>query len=139
MIQARYPQWKFHNVHRKETAVIHDSTSSTLTVPVPLVDDSDNTVGYLRFCGLGTVDGTVYITYTENQTVTEETWIDTGVAFGGGGRTGTPSFLLLGLLGVNESDLAKEYELSSFSDIGFDRLRTTTKAVGGYDYVGRKH
>lgn len=55
---------------------------------------------------------------------------------GGCDRTGTLSFLLLGLLGVSESDLAKEYELSSFSDIGFGRLRTTKKAVDGYDYVG---
>lgn len=55
---------------------------------------------------------------------------------GGCDRTGTLSFLLLGLLGVSESDLAKEYELSSFSDVGFGRLRTTTKAVDTYDYVG---
>ena len=55
---------------------------------------------------------------------------------GGCDRTGTLSFLLLGLLGVSESDLAKEYELSSFSDVGFGRLRTTTKAVDVYDYVG---
>lgn len=55
---------------------------------------------------------------------------------GGCDRTGTLSFQLLGLLGVSESDLAKEYELSSFSDIGLGRLRTTTKAVDTYDYVG---
>lgn len=55
---------------------------------------------------------------------------------GGCDRTGTLSFQLLGLLGVSESDLAKEYELSSFSDIGFGRLRTTTLAVDVYDYVG---
>lgn len=55
---------------------------------------------------------------------------------GGCDRTGTLSFQLLGLLGVSESDLAKEYELSSFSDVGFGRLRTTTKAVETYDYVG---
>lgn len=55
---------------------------------------------------------------------------------GGCDRTGTLSFLLLGLLGVSESDLAKEYELSSFSSIGFGRRRTTTKAVDTYDYVG---
>ena len=55
---------------------------------------------------------------------------------GGCDRTGTLSFQLLGLLGVSESDLAKEYELSSFSDVGFGRLRTTTKAVDTYDYVG---
>lgn len=67
------------------TAEIHSTTSATLTIPVPLTEDTGRTVGYLRFCGLGTVDGTVYITYTETQTVTEETWTDTGVAFGGGG------------------------------------------------------
>jgi hypothetical protein len=55
---------------------------------------------------------------------------------GGCDRTGTLSFLLLGLLGVSESDLAKEYELSSFSSIGFGRLRTTTAVVDTYDYVG---
>ena len=55
---------------------------------------------------------------------------------GGCDRTGTLSFQLLGLLGVSESDLSKEYELSSFSNIGLGRLRTTTKAVDTYDYVG---
>ena len=55
---------------------------------------------------------------------------------GGCDRTGTLAFQLLGLLGVSESDLAKEYELSSFSNIGFGRLRTTTQAVDTYDYVG---
>ena len=55
---------------------------------------------------------------------------------GGCDRTGTLSFQLLGLLGVSESNLAKEYELSSFSNIGFGRLRTTTKAIDTYDYVG---
>ena len=55
---------------------------------------------------------------------------------GGCDRTATLSFQLLGLLGVSESNLAKEYELSSFSSIGFGRLRTTTKAVDTYDYVG---
>lgn len=55
---------------------------------------------------------------------------------GGCDRTGTLAFLLLGLLGVSESDLAKEYELSSFSDIGFGRLRNTKKAVDTYDYSG---
>ncbi len=55
---------------------------------------------------------------------------------GGCDRTGTLSFILLGLLGVSESDLAKEYELSSFSDVGYGRLRTTTKSANTYDYVG---
>lgn len=66
------------------TGKVYSTTSAILTIPVPLVDDSSNTVGYLRFCGLGTVDGTIEITYFETQTVTEESWIDTGVAFGGG-------------------------------------------------------
>lgn len=45
---------------------------------------------------------------------------------GGCDRTGTLVFLLLGLLGVSESDLAKEYELSSFSTIGYGRTRNST-------------
>ena len=49
---------------------------------------------------------------------------------GGCDRTGTLSFLLLGLLGVSESDLAREYELSSFSAIGVGRVRNST--VYGY-------
>lgn len=51
---------------------------------------------------------------------------------GGCDRTGTFVFLLLGLLGVSESDLAKEYELSSFSTIGHGRERNSTV----YDYKG---
>lgn len=108
------------------TAVIHDTTSSTLTIPVPLVDDSDNTVGYLRFCGLGTVDGTVYITYTEKQTVTEETWTDTGVAFGGGGSIDTETLAKIAELNNEGTDpttiklLAKPvldfYNASAYSD-----------------------
>ena len=75
--------------------------------------------GTLSVSGLATVTRNVYIHCQ-----------------GGCDRTGTLCFLLLGLLGVSESDLAKEYELSSFSDIGFGRLRTTTKAIDTYDYVG---
>lgn len=55
---------------------------------------------------------------------------------GGCDRTGTLAFQLLGLLGVSESDLAKEYEISSFSDVGFGRLRNTVKATDTYDYTG---
>lgn len=51
---------------------------------------------------------------------------------GGCDRTGTLVFLLLGLLGVSESDLAKEYELSSFSTIGQGRCRNSS----AYDYKG---
>ena len=50
---------------------------------------------------------------------------------GGCDRTGAMAFLLLGLLGVSESDLARDYELSSFSPIGmYDRTRNST--VYGY-------
>ena len=41
---------------------------------------------------------------------------------GGADRTGTLTYLLLGVLGVSESDLAKDYELTSFSIQG-NRLR----------------
>lgn len=49
---------------------------------------------------------------------------------GGCDRTGTLAFLLMGLLGVSESDLSREYELSSFSPIGTGRVRNST--VYGY-------
>ena len=52
---------------------------------------------------------------------------------GGCDRTGTLVFLLLGLLGVNESDLAKEYELSSMSNIG---KKTRTRNSTTYNYSG---
>lgn len=51
---------------------------------------------------------------------------------GGCDRTGSLIFLVLGLLGVSESDLAKEYELSSFSEIGTGRTRNSST----YDYKG---
>ena len=51
---------------------------------------------------------------------------------GGCDRTGTLSFQILGLLGVSESDLAKDYELSSFSDVGLGRFRNSDT----YDYSG---
>lgn len=54
---------------------------------------------------------------------------------GGCDRTGTLAFLLLGLLGVSESDLAKEYELSSFSSIGYTRTRNSTKYIGMIEKV----
>lgn len=53
---------------------------------------------------------------------------------GGCDRTGTLIFLLLGLLGVSESDLAKEYELSSFSPIGYTRTRNYSGV--NIDYPG---
>ena len=52
---------------------------------------------------------------------------------GGCDRTGTLVFQLLGLLGVSESDLAKEYELSSFSSIGYTRTRNSDKYSGMVD------
>ena len=54
---------------------------------------------------------------------------------GGCDRTGTVVFLLLGLLGVSEQDLAKEYELSSFSTIGLGRTIDDTDSYK-YDYSG---
>lgn len=50
---------------------------------------------------------------------------------GGCDRTGTLVTLLLGLLWVSESDLAKEYELSSFSAIG---RKTRTRNSETYKY-----
>lgn len=63
------------------TLEIHSDTSATLTFPVPLVNDANKTVGYFRFCGLGTVKDSVYITYTDTQTVTGGQWVDTGTTY----------------------------------------------------------
>lgn len=52
---------------------------------------------------------------------------------GGVDRTGTVSALLLGLLGVSENDMSKEYELSSFSKVGYYRKRNSTYPDGN-DY-----
>ena len=62
-------------------AVIHSTNSATLTFPVPLVGDDNKTVGYMRFCGSGTVNGTVYITYQKTETVTGGQWVDTGTTY----------------------------------------------------------
>lgn len=67
------------------TLEIHSTTSATLTFTVPLVGDDSKTVGYMRFCGLGNVTDSVYITYQDTRTITEKTWVDTGVSFGGSG------------------------------------------------------
>ena len=47
--------------------------------------------------------------------------------FGGADRTGTVAFLVEALLGVSESDMSKDYELTTYSSsrVG-DRLRTDT-------------
>jgi len=106
-------------------------------------------IGYSNYA-IAITDGTIrgyfkdaleYIVSCLDGTLTESGLykVERNVYFhcqGGCDRTGTLSFLLLGLLGVSESDLAKEYELSHFSSIGHGRLRTTTKAVNTYDYVG---
>lgn len=63
------------------TAEIHSTTSATLTFPVPLVTDASKTVGFFRFCGLGTVTDSVYITYQDTQTVTGGQWVDTGTTY----------------------------------------------------------
>lgn len=63
------------------TLEIHGTTSATLTFPVPLVGDDNKTVGYFRFCGQGTVTDSVYITYTDTETVTGSQWADTGMTY----------------------------------------------------------
>ncbi|MBQ3543567.1 MAG: tyrosine-protein phosphatase [Lachnospiraceae bacterium] len=55
---------------------------------------------------------------------------------GGCDRTGTLITILIGLLGVSESDLAKEYELSSMSNIGKKSRTRITSNPSGYNYKG---
>ena len=52
--------------------------------------------------------------------------------FGGADRTGTLAFLIEALLGVSESDLSKDYELTTF-DKNHLRLRNSTS--GEYQYL----
>ena len=51
---------------------------------------------------------------------------------GGADRTGTLAFLIEALLGVSESDLSKDYELTSF-DGSHDRYRNMSTSAGN-DY-----
>lgn len=53
----------------------------------------------------------------------------------GADRTGTLAFLIEGLVGVSESDLAKDYELTSFSVLGHSRLRNQEKYSGFIDLL----
>ena len=60
---------------------------------------------------------------------------------GGADRTGTLSWLLLGLLGVSESDMSKDYELTSFTKSLNRRVRDSNASSGNlgglYDYINR--
>ena len=63
-------------------------------------------------------------------------WLDEGrvVYFhcaAGADRTGTLAFLIEALLGVSESDLSKDYELTTFTK-SIDRLRNATAATSKY-------
>ncbi|MCR4612691.1 MAG: tyrosine-protein phosphatase [Bacteroidaceae bacterium] len=54
---------------------------------------------------------------------------------GGADRTGTLSWLLLGLLGVSESDMSKDYELTSYTKSANRRVRNSSDFVGLVDYI----
>lgn len=65
-----------------ETVVINDTTSATLTIPVPLTHSgTGSTIAYMRFCGLGTVRDSVWIEYETTQMVTGGQWVDTGTTY----------------------------------------------------------
>jgi hypothetical protein len=70
---------EFDGTAKMQLEVLGD-TSATLTFPVPLVHDGGATTGYLRFCGLGTVRDSVYITYPSIETVSGYQWVDTGIS-----------------------------------------------------------
>ena len=61
---------------------------------------------------------------------------DDGVVFfhciSGADRTGTLAFLIEALLGVSESDMSKEYEMTTFS--GSERRRNVDSSNGGYPF-----
>ena len=62
---------------------------------------------------------------------------------GGADRTGTLSWLLLGLLGVSESDISKDYELTSFTKSQNRRARDSNASsgnIGGlYSYINSSY
>lgn len=69
---------------------INGTTSAIITLSIPHTF-SNKTVGFIRFCGLGTVEDSVYITYTDTEIVTSiRGWYDTEVAFSGGGGGSSP-------------------------------------------------
>ncbi len=54
-------------------------------------------------------------------------------------RTGTISLLLLGILGVNEGDISKEYEITQFAPSGYsvsEGEKTQMTRLNGVDYDG---
>lgn len=59
---------------------INGTTSAIITLSIPHTY-LEKTVGYIRFCGLGTVTDSVYITYQDMQTVTDGQWVDTGTTY----------------------------------------------------------
>ena len=64
------------------TTEIHGTTSATISIAIPAVHKgTGTTIGYLRFCGQGTVNGNVSITYKTVQTVTGGQWVDTGTTY----------------------------------------------------------
>lgn len=54
---------------------------------------------------------------------------------GGCDRTGTFAFLLNGLLGVSESDLSKDYEMSSLHSTKYKRTRNNDPFSGMVNYI----
>lgn len=65
---------EFNGKGQKVSLVVNGQTSATLTLGIPLESDSGKTVGYMRFCGLGTVHDSVYITYEDQGTSTGYQW-----------------------------------------------------------------
>lgn len=69
---------------------INSTTSAIITLSIPHAWNG-TTVGFIRFCGLGTVEDSVYITYTDTEIITSiRGWYDTEVAFSGGGGGSSP-------------------------------------------------
>ena len=59
---------------------INGTTSAIITLSIPHTF-SEKTIGFMRFCGLGTVTDSVYITYTDTETVEGGQWVDTGTSY----------------------------------------------------------
>lgn len=71
----------FDNYSQNVTVKINGDTSAEITLPVPFKHDGGSNVSYLRFCGKGTADSGVYITYEAMQTVAGGQWVNTETTY----------------------------------------------------------
>ena len=71
----------FDNYSQNVTVKLNGETSAEITLPVPFKHDGGSNVSYIRFCGKGTADSGVYVTYEAMQTVAGGQWVNTETTY----------------------------------------------------------